>query len=76
MFSDALKTAGELDVDFAAAKELKGPLHGVPISFKDLSESVQSVGALGVTLIPRCSRHQRLRLVNGVYAMGKQTRSG
>ena len=38
MFSDALKTAGELDVHFATKKELKGPLHGVPISFKDLSE--------------------------------------
>jgi len=38
MFSDALKTAGELDAHFAATKELKGPLHGVPISFKDLSE--------------------------------------
>ena len=38
LFADALKTAGELDAYFAATNELRGPLHGVPISFKDLSE--------------------------------------
>ena len=47
MFSDALKTAGELDAHFAATKELKGPLHGVPISFMDLSESTRRFGTLG-----------------------------
>ena len=36
LFAEALKTAGELDVHYAATGELKGPLHGVPISFKDL----------------------------------------
>ena len=36
LFADALKTAGELDAHYAATGELKGPLHGVPISFKDL----------------------------------------
>lgn len=51
LFSDALKTAGELDAHFAATKELKGPLHGVPISFKDLSESVHKLGALRTVLI-------------------------
>jgi Asp-tRNA(Asn)/Glu-tRNA(Gln) amidotransferase A subunit family amidase len=38
LFADALKIAGELDAHFAATNELKGPLHGVPITFKDLSE--------------------------------------
>ncbi|KAF9644165.1 amidase signature enzyme [Thelephora ganbajun] len=36
MFSDALRTASEPDAHFTTTKELKGPLHGVPISFKDL----------------------------------------
>ena len=63
--------AGELDIHFAATKELKGPLHGVPISFKDLSEFVQRIGALGIALIHYCSRRQRLRLINGVHAVGK-----
>lgn len=43
LFSDALKTAKELDGHFAATGELKGPLHGVPISFKDLSELVHEL---------------------------------
>lgn len=51
LFSDALKTAGELDAHFAATKELKGPLHGVPMSFKDLSEFAQT-WRLGVVLTP------------------------
>ncbi|KAG9001537.1 hypothetical protein FRB94_004688 [Tulasnella sp. JGI-2019a] len=36
MFADALQEARALDQDFARTKTLKGPLHGVPISFKDL----------------------------------------
>lgn len=43
MFSDALVAAKELDAHFAATNEIKGPLHGVPISFKDLSESTCQV---------------------------------
>ena len=50
LFSDALKTAGELDAHFAATKELKGPLHGVPISFKDLSEFAYKLRSLGIVL--------------------------
>ena len=47
LFADALKTAEELDAHFAATNELKGPLHGVPISFKDLSELWFDFEALG-----------------------------
>ena len=47
LFADALKTAGELDAHFAATNELKGPLHGVPVSFKDLSELELEFEALG-----------------------------
>ena len=50
LFLDALKTAGELDTHFAATKELKGPLHGVPISFKDLSEFAYKLGSMGIVL--------------------------
>lgn len=38
MFADALKIAKSLDAHFDATNELVGPLHGVPVSFKDLSE--------------------------------------
>ena len=55
LFSDALKTAGELDAHFAATKELKGPLHGVPISFKDLSEFARKPESLGIVLTLHCS---------------------
>ncbi|OCH93682.1 amidase signature enzyme [Obba rivulosa] len=36
MFEAARQTAQELDAEFAATKKLRGPLHGVPISFKDI----------------------------------------
>ena len=69
LFSDALKTAEELDSHFAATGELRGPLHGVPITFKDLSESTGQLRTLGVALIPHRSRRQGLRLVNGVLVV-------
>ncbi|KAG8982635.1 hypothetical protein FRB93_007949 [Tulasnella sp. JGI-2019a] len=36
MFEDALKEARDLDREFERTGTIKGPLHGVPISFKDL----------------------------------------
>jgi amidase len=35
LFDEARKEAETLDEDFANTKMLKGPLHGVPFSFKD-----------------------------------------
>jgi amidase len=35
MFEEALVAANSLDDDFNRTGELKGPLHGVPISLKD-----------------------------------------
>ena len=55
LFSDALKTAVELDTHFATTKELKGPLHGVPVSFKDLGAFARKRDTLDVALTPRCS---------------------
>lgn len=31
MFESARQRASELDAEFAATKQLKGPLHGVPV---------------------------------------------
>jgi len=35
-FEEATEEARQLDAEFARTKELKGPLHGVPVSVKDL----------------------------------------
>ena len=36
LFQQARREAQELDRHFRETKELKGPLHGVPVSFKDV----------------------------------------
>ncbi|KAG6335864.1 hypothetical protein ID866_3229 [Astraeus odoratus] len=38
LFEDARRQATELDQEYAATKKLRGPLHGVPMSFKDQFE--------------------------------------
>ena len=35
LFEDAKKQAKELDKEFSETRKLRGPLHGVPMSFKD-----------------------------------------
>jgi hypothetical protein len=35
LFEDARKQAKELDEEFGRTGKLRGPLHGVPMSFKD-----------------------------------------
>ncbi|KAG1736566.1 amidase signature domain-containing protein [Suillus lakei] len=35
LYEDARKQAKELDAEFASTKTLRGPFHGVPVSFKD-----------------------------------------
>lgn len=35
LFGQARKEAEELDQEFAKTGKLRGPLHGVPFSFKD-----------------------------------------
>ncbi|EMD38846.1 hypothetical protein CERSUDRAFT_104159 [Gelatoporia subvermispora B] len=49
MFEDARETALELDAEFAATKKLRGPLHGVPISFKDIFDIKGYDTTLGFT---------------------------
>lgn len=38
MILDALQAAEKLDLEFAQTGRVKGPLHGVPVSFKELCE--------------------------------------
>ncbi|OAX39499.1 amidase signature enzyme [Rhizopogon vinicolor AM-OR11-026] len=38
LFEDARKQAKELDTEFASTQQLRGPMHGVPVSFKDQYE--------------------------------------
>jgi amidase len=40
LFEEARLHAQELDKEFATTKQLRGPLHGVPVSFKDQFEIV------------------------------------
>lgn len=40
LFAQAIKEAGELDAEFASTKRLRGPLHGVPVSFKDQCQAL------------------------------------
>ncbi|KAJ7695016.1 amidase [Mycena olivaceomarginata] len=40
LFSEALQRAQELDAEFASTKQLRGPLHGVPLSVKGFDSSM------------------------------------
>lgn len=47
MFTTALKEAKQLDEEFKATGQLRGPLHGVPISFKDQFEIAGKDASIG-----------------------------
>ncbi|KAN0092624.1 Amidase signature domain containing protein [Tylopilus felleus] len=49
LFEDAKKQAKELDEEFARTGNLRGPLHGVPMSFKDQYEIVGYDTTIGFT---------------------------
>ncbi|KAL4242437.1 Amidase signature (AS) superfamily protein, partial [Abortiporus biennis] len=49
LFEDARKQAKALDEEFARTGNLKGPLHGVPISFKDCFDIVGYDTTMGFT---------------------------
>jgi len=49
MFKDALKEAEVLDAEFARTKQLKGPLHGLPVSFKDQYDITGYDSTIGYT---------------------------
>ncbi|KIJ14359.1 hypothetical protein PAXINDRAFT_169765 [Paxillus involutus ATCC 200175] len=49
LFEDARKQAKELDEEFVRTGKLRGPLHGVPMSFKDQYEIVGYDATIGFT---------------------------
>ncbi|KAI9566910.1 amidase signature domain-containing protein [Boletus coccyginus] len=49
LFEDAKKQAKELDEEFSRTGKLRGPLHGVPMSFKDQYEIVGYDATIGFT---------------------------
>ncbi|KAG8988140.1 hypothetical protein FRB94_001820 [Tulasnella sp. JGI-2019a] len=49
MISEALEEARELDRQFASSQKIKGPLHGVPISFKDIYQIKGYDNSIGCT---------------------------
>ncbi|KAH7904118.1 amidase signature domain-containing protein [Hygrophoropsis aurantiaca] len=49
LFDDAKKQAQALDQHFAATQQLRGPLHGVPVSFKDQFEISGYDATIGFT---------------------------
>jgi hypothetical protein len=51
LFDDARKQAEELDAEFASTRQLRGPLHGVPVSFKDQCMSLRA-RAIHLQILP------------------------
>ncbi|KAG0699240.1 amidase signature domain-containing protein [Suillus ampliporus] len=49
LFEDARKQAKELDTEFASTQQVRGPLHGVPVSFKDQYEIKGHDATIGFT---------------------------
>jgi Asp-tRNA(Asn)/Glu-tRNA(Gln) amidotransferase A subunit family amidase len=47
MFTTALEEAKQLDEEYKASGRLRGPLHGVPISFKDQFEIAGKDASIG-----------------------------
>jgi Asp-tRNA(Asn)/Glu-tRNA(Gln) amidotransferase A subunit family amidase len=47
MFTTALEEARQLDEEHKVTGKLRGPLHGVPISFKDQFEIVGKDASIG-----------------------------
>jgi Asp-tRNA(Asn)/Glu-tRNA(Gln) amidotransferase A subunit family amidase len=47
MFTNALEEAKRLDEEYEATGKLRGPLHGVPISFKDQFEIAGKDASIG-----------------------------
>jgi len=47
MFTTALEEAKQLDEEYRATGQLRGPLHGVPISFKDQFEIAGKDASIG-----------------------------
>lgn len=72
LFQQARREAQELDRHFRETKELKGPLHGVPVSFKDVCKCLKQPKIYtDADHIRGCRRHRRIRFHHGPYRSSK-----
>ncbi|KAG9004319.1 hypothetical protein FRB94_006798 [Tulasnella sp. JGI-2019a] len=70
MFADALQEARRLDREFTITKVIKGPLHGVPVSFKDLYKIKGYDHSVGFTVYCGDPADEDAELVAHVRAAG------
>ncbi len=73
LFSEARTQAKALDAEFASTGRLRGPLHGVPVSFKDVCEQIASAN---LTVCVLTSSHAILPLLLLVDIQGHDTTMG
>lgn len=74
MFDTALIEAEALDREFAATGKLKGLLHSVPVSLKDLRASPLPTMNLSSDTGTLESGRERIGYDHRVHAMGRQAR--
>ncbi|GAA5966667.1 hypothetical protein JCM3765_007267 [Sporobolomyces pararoseus] len=70
LFSPALKHAMDLDEEFEKTGEIKGPLHGVPVSFKDQIDIAGFDSTMGFTHQKNRPAENDATLVSIVRASG------
>ncbi|GAA6020979.1 hypothetical protein JCM11491_001574 [Sporobolomyces phaffii] len=70
LFSPALKRAMDLDKEFERTGEIVGPLHGVPVSFKDQIDIKDFDSTMGFTHQKNSPAHTDATLVSIVRAAG------
>ncbi|KAG8996647.1 hypothetical protein FRB94_008144 [Tulasnella sp. JGI-2019a] len=70
MIIDALEDARRLDREFAQTNVIKGPLHGVPVSFKDMYNVKGYDSSLGFTKYSQLPMAEDAELVAQVRAAG------
>ncbi|KAK0239322.1 amidase signature domain-containing protein [Armillaria nabsnona] len=70
MFKDARVQAKDLDAEFAATKKLRGPLHGVPFSVKDLYRVKGYDTTIGFTQWANDPAEENAALVDHIIAAG------
>ncbi|KAG8959732.1 hypothetical protein FRC03_007549 [Tulasnella sp. 419] len=70
LYKEALEEAHELDREFARTKKIKGPLHGVPISFKDNFHIKGHDTSLGFTKWSFKTSEEDAELVQHIRSLG------
>ncbi|KAI0923915.1 hypothetical protein AcV5_009322 [Taiwanofungus camphoratus] len=70
LFKQAREDAKALDEEFANTNQLRGPLHGVPVSFKDIYDMKGYDSTLGYTLYANRPRQVDAHLVQLIRKAG------